>query len=51
MSFPSYNDAYQAGLMDGLYDRPRASTALAYRKGYDAGFSFYLRCTYTDEEE
>ena len=43
MDYPSYREAFSAGEQDGLYGRPRRSTALAYTKGYDAGYTFYLR--------
>jgi hypothetical protein len=41
----SYDEAYTQGEHDGLRGAPRASTALAYRKGYDAAFGLYLRLT------
>lgn len=43
MDFPNYREAFTAGELDGLYGRPRQSTAPAYRKGYDAGFTWFLR--------
>jgi hypothetical protein len=45
MDFPNYNEAYAQGEHDGLRGADRQSTALAYRKGYDAAFAFYLRET------
>jgi hypothetical protein len=44
VSFATYREAFTAGELDGLYGLPRRSTALAYTKGYDAGFAFYLTC-------
>jgi hypothetical protein len=39
----THEEAYNMGVHDGLRGLPRASTALAYRKGYDAAFALYLR--------
>jgi hypothetical protein len=44
-SWPTYNEAYTMGEYDGLRGYSRASTAPAYRKGYDAAFALYLRLT------
>ena len=34
---------YTLGYWHGCMDKPRESTALAYRKGYDKGYAAFLR--------
>ena len=43
MDFESYREAWRQGEYDGLRGLQRQSTALAYRKAYDAAFAIYLR--------
>lgn len=42
MDFHCYSEAYGEGYRDGLLGAPRRSTAPAYTRGYDRGFTLHL---------